>query len=62
MSNATHQISPGFLAKDLVEEVGLKKMRSEEIAPWREKKMGLAIALLSAGIYPTSKLISTQLP
>ena len=40
MSDATHQISPGFLAKDLVEEVGLKKMRSGGVEHWREKKMG----------------------
>ena len=40
MSDDTHQISPGFLAKDLVEEVGLKKMRKGEVARLKEKKMG----------------------
>ena len=45
MSDDTHLISPGFLAKDLVEEVDLRKMRKEEAAHWKEKKMERVKAL-----------------
>ena len=40
MSKDTHQISPEFLAKDSVEEVGLKKTKNAEAVHSSEKKMG----------------------